>query len=190
MIKFDSTRNWTLTELKDLRKLASFFGPFQDLTGSIMFFFSLEKPAIFDVEKYEYEESEESVEEGHIFALITVNTSANLIQTGTRKSHYRTIRNLGSHFRSLNISNLSSGEINLEYEDGDICDDDIRYSAKIKIICDKNAASLSQIVYLPENSTSILSYLILLDCEYNFVWKTSYGCSECKLNETSQYSVI
>lgn len=159
MIKFDSSRNWTLNELKDLRKEASFFGPYQDLSGSIMFFFSLEKPVVFDVEKYEYEESDDTVEEGHIFALITVNSSQNLMQTNSRKSHYRTIRNLGSHFRSLNISNLSPGEMVFGYEDGDICEDETRYSANIRIICDKNSTSLSQLVFLPENSTSIFKVI-------------------------------
>lgn len=155
MIKFDSARNWTLNELKDLKKISSFFGPYNDNSGSSMFFFSLEKPSVFDVENYEYEETDESVEEGHIFALVTINSSQSLQESqSSRKTHYRSIKNLGSRFRALDISNWSQGEIGLEYEEGDVCEDDIRYSSKIKIICDKKSPSLSQLVLLPEKSTS------------------------------------
>lgn len=154
MIKFDSARNWSLDELKDLKKTSNFFGPYQEPSGKTMFFFSLEKPSTFEIEKYEYEETDDSVEDGHIFALVSISPTENT--PSSRKTHYRQIRNLGSHFESINFSNISQGgsELTIAYKDGDICDGDVRYSSQITIACDKSTKSLSQLVYDPKKSTS------------------------------------
>ncbi len=191
MVKFASTRNSSINELKDTAKSGSFFGPFFNDALAEMYFFSLSKPMEYDVEKYEYEEDAVTVDEGHVFALMTgekedVVTSKDSL----RKTHYRVKKNLGSKLQSVDIKNISMGEVTLEYVDGDQCEAGRRYSSRVKLACDKSVQSLARVESAVDpNSSTDSSSSHAVECIHNFVWRTPYACSQCKLSEAVKYYV-
>lgn len=173
-IYFDPTANSSVKEVKGIDRQGSFYGPFDE---KLMIFLSLQKPFLFDVENFEYEEMEDSIKEGHIFALETIQQKKE-ISSSTHLSHYRVLRNLGSRLKSFGISNWIEGKVFLLYEDGDMCNESSRYSTEIILVCDKNNQQFTNIIPY-ENA----------DCIKKFIWKTRFACSLCKLNETIQYQV-
>jgi hypothetical protein len=157
MIKFDSTENLISEDLKLVAQTGSFFGPFPNKNDSILFFLSLSKPMEYDVDKYEYEENDESIQEGHIFALIssakTGDEGIGSIKQPHKKTHIREKRNLGAKLKSIDVSNLKNEEITLQYGDGDACGKE-KYQVNVTLVCDKRVSSLTNVEYLQNSSTS------------------------------------
>lgn len=184
LVKFDPTRQWSLNELKDGKKVGNFFGPFFDSQEGAMYFFSPRDAVEFDIGAYEYEEEDTSVVEGHVFGLVTVRgdeTPANLSRSHSR-THYRMKKNMGARLANVWFANLTSrGEITFEYAEGDICEGETRFSTRITFVCDKSEQSMSHVTHRSSNASR---------CINNFEWRSPYACSQCKLNETVKYVVL
>lgn len=193
MVKFDSTRNVSVNELKDTARSGSFFGPFY-AAESHMYFFSLFRPMEYDVEKYEYEaddDDDNTVQEGHIFLLETLDkqaTSVSDTRETLRRTHYRARRNLGSRLQGIDTSQLAAGEVTLRYVHGDPCGEG-RHEARIRLICDRTVQSLSHVESLDGSRIAHCGFTPDVVCVHNFVWRTPYACSQCKMDETTKYYV-
>ena len=156
LIKFDSVKRWTLSELTGIQKVDNFVGPFNDAQETAMYFFSAKDAAKFEIDAYEYEEEGDSIEDGHIFVLQTVRDESELtsVDQSRTKTHYRIKRNLGSQLTNIKFGDWKNGEIMLEYGEGDICEGDTRFYTRISFVCDKSEKSLSHVVHIPQNSSS------------------------------------
>lgn len=161
MNNFDSTKTAKTINFPTTRRYGSFFGPFNEgdsskiSENSTMFFVSLVNPMEFDVEKYEYEEDESSIDVGHIFGLFPEEEiESGNFREGIAKSHYRIKRNLGSTLKSIKFDKAKSeGKIVLEYEDGDPFNGS-RCTTKINLICDSSITE-SKLEYSPINSNNM-----------------------------------
>ena len=134
-----------------------FYGPFYNNNSTALFFFSLKNPVEYNEDKYEYEEEPKSIQEGHIFALFTIEKTeakqVGIMQEQMRKTHTRVKRNMGSVLKSLDIEQLKNGQITLNYAKGDECGKG-SYETSITLKCDKSVQSLTQVEYQSESSTS------------------------------------
>jgi hypothetical protein len=117
---------------------------------------SLSSPVEFDVEKFGYEEDEDSIEDGYIFGLIRGEVIGNhYIKEGVIKSHYRVKKNLGSKLEKVDFSQVSAGIIKLTYKDGDVCGTK-RYKTQIQLLCEVSEKTSAKLEQLPSDNDSIL----------------------------------
>jgi len=119
-----------------------------------MFFVSLVSPMEFDIEKFGYEEDEDSIEVGHVFGLVREEDIENYyVREGITKSHYRVKKNLGSKLEKIDFSQIDSGVIKLTYKDGDMCGTE-RYKAQILLICEVSERASGKLEPLSLNNDS------------------------------------
>lgn len=120
-----------------------------------MFFVSITTPTQYDVHRYGYEEDEDSLQTGHIFALITGEAiGSHYIKEGVVKSHYRVKKNLGSRLEKVDLNKATSGTIILKYRDGDICKSD-RYKSSVELICDMTENASGKLEQVPSNDSTL-----------------------------------
>lgn len=158
MINFDSTyENNSSLPTNSIQKTRKFFGPITNDNKSSIFFFSLSKPTEYNIENYEYDE--ESISEGHIFALFTFTKHTEerkgISQIQMQKAHVHEKKNLGSRLSFLDLSHSEEGNIILNYDEGDICEDG-KHKSQVTLTCDKTVGKQNEIEYLQNYSTSIL----------------------------------
>ncbi len=152
MHKFDSTRNATVGETKNIRRTGSFFGPFRNSARSSVFFLSLQRAAKFDADKYEFQHQHGTLDRGHVFALV----SAPEEETETQlKTHYRVRRNLGSKLTGIDVKAMER-QIVLEFGDGDYCQGMVRHRTKVILMCNKNRDAFSEVLYIEDEQDSIV----------------------------------
>jgi len=155
--KFDSAKNVTILDLKETSQDGSFFGPFNIKNNTAMIFMSLARPMEYDVEKYEYEDLANSIEEGHIFELLSgERIDANPVNNkeGMKKTHYRLKKNLGSRLESVDFKNYTEGRITLKFVEGDKCGKQ-HYETNVILVCDKTVQSLNKLEHLEDQSSGI-----------------------------------
>ena len=183
MTKFDSSVEATILDLPMASQDGSFFGPFK--AKNTMIFISLTNPVKYDIDKWEYEEHGEIIEKGHIFALFSVeDQDTKILSTNENeaKPHYRLKKNLGSVLKNANFGGvLNDNVIKLDYDEGDYCENGKRYQTTIRLVCDMNSTFEEQFIYLQSDSSI---------CNYEFIWRTPFACSQCRLNETTKYYVF
>ena len=150
---FDSTRNLSSAEFADLPKSESFFGPLEPPNSHAKFFLSLAQQVEYDIEKYQYEESEGSFKVGHIFGLLSSRKLSDLDRPNSSetltsvKERHRV--NLGSILKDIKVDLTAPGSVTLEYGDGDSCDDRT-YRTSVVLMCNKTAASLASVEISPD----------------------------------------
>ncbi len=195
MMEFDMSRHVHAETIKDLPRAESFFGPFEDASKAARFFLSLSAPLAYDVEKYQYESESESTETGHVFALFPttgdhkhVGFSAPSLKKGKKeqKTRHYLKKNLGARLDSIDLTHAPAGNITFRYKDGDICENLVRYSAEVTLVCDKDPQAQNVLI---TNAFSICCARATIECEYKLEWRTPYACSQCKASDTRKEMV-
>ena len=93
-------------------------------------------------------------------------------------SHYRILRSFGSEIGLVNFTQEGKVLASITYINGDKCHDNpkLNYSSTINFVCDK-----SKNHFIPK----IINFQ---NCNLNILWESPFACSECKFNETLNYT--
>jgi hypothetical protein len=154
--------NWDKFGEQDIGKLQQgefhllncFFGPIEDVYGTTNYYFTLTKPTKFDLPLIKFKKSEDSVEEGNVFALKTTYFSESMQSNQSKEDFLPQLVNLGSRLLQINTSQCEYGKIVLEYADGDICENNTRHRSRVIMVCDILADQKPIIQHIPEDPSS------------------------------------
>ncbi|OMJ80636.1 hypothetical protein SteCoe_19070 [Stentor coeruleus] len=141
----------------------TFFGPI--LSNDIEYYISILSPSVFVLEDLKYFSEPKF---GYLFGVVQGIESEG--KPGVKKEckNHDIIVNFGTEVTK--IEKLNNG-FTFEYDFGDYCTENERYSSKINILCDKESG-VGWPVFSRKNR-----------CEHEFTWNSKYGCPVCKLDE-------
>ncbi len=112
----------------------------------------------YNVEKYQYDSTEDFVAEGHSFVLVPAPADhEHLFLAGEipKKSKHYVKYNIGAIFTGMDLSEIWSGKIKLSFAEGDFCsanraDNAQRYRSTVILQCDKSVSSQGVLTFSNE----------------------------------------
>lgn len=140
----------------------TFYGPVNSQSGD--YYLSILNPSALTLPSFSHSAPGRP---GYCFGFFT---QKNGVSADEREScsQVTRVKNFGQEVKA--VSETREGLL-VEYENGDLCENGLRYNSSVNIICDKAEEY---------GWPSVSSYD---ECSVSFTWKTKYGCRVCQENE-------